>query len=115
MYQEPSYVLPDGTVVSDKDFRDCCAFYDNREPDCITDDEIYEYLNTKHCHPYLEPIIIDSNDDSPMSYEEWFLENEDQLYAHYMELGAYTERDFDMVKSIHNDYETYLNKGNTNV
>lgn len=113
MYQEPSYVLPDGTDVSDRDFRDACKFYDDREPDCITDNELYAYLNTKYCHPNLEPITIE--DITQMSYEEWFLANEDQLYAHYMQSGAYTEHDFDMVKAIHNDYQTYLSNGVQNV
>jgi len=112
MNQEQSYVLSDGTMLSQVDLISCAKFHD-KKISTLTTSDMEEYADTCICHHYLEPITIE--DITPMSYEEWFLANEDKLYTHYMETGAYTQRDFDMVKAMHKDYETYLNKGNTNV
>ena len=111
---EPSYVLPDGTKLYEADLINCSKFHD-KDISTLTEADMVEWIDIVRCHPNLEPITTDSNDDSPMSYEEWFEANEDQLYAHYMESGAYTERDFDMVKAIHEDYQIYLNKGKSHV
>jgi len=109
---EPSYVLSDGTELYEQDLINCSKFHD-KDISTLTEADMIEWIDTVRCHPYLEPITTE--DITPMSYEEWFTANEDHLYAHYMELGAYTERDFDMVKAIHKDYQTYLNKGVQNV
>lgn len=112
MYIEPNYVLPDGTELYEQELTMCAKFH-NKSISTLTEADMVEWIDTVRCHPYLEPITTE--DITPMSYEEWFLANEDQLYAHYMQSGAYTERDFDIVKAIHNDYQTYLNKGSTDV
>ena len=113
MNTEPMYVLPDGTELYEQDLINCSKFHD-KEIFTLTESEMVEWIETVRCHPYLEPIIIDSNDDSPMSYEEWFLANEDQLLIHCAESGLDREPYFDIEKQLEKDYQTYLNKGARN-
>lgn len=105
-------MLPDGTELYEQDLMNCSKFHD-KDISTLTESDMIEWIDTVRCHQYLEPIDFSDENSSPMSYKEWFLANEDQLYTRYMQSGAYTERDFDMVKAIHKDYQTYLNKGNT--
>lgn len=45
-----------------------------------------------------------------LSYEEWYVENEEEIYIELAESGADRELDFDSEREFEKRYEIYLEK-----